>query len=104
MRAGLVGSGMVGEALADRLLELGHDVRMGSRTADGPASRWAQRAGEPASAGDFSDAAAFGELVINATAGANSLDALRHAGERTSRARCCWTWPTPSTPVVVLVR
>lgn len=82
MRVGVVGSGMVGEALADRLLELGHEVRMGSRTADGPALRWAQRAGERASAGDFAEAAEFGELVINATAGANSAEALRQAGEQ----------------------
>ena len=81
MRVAVLGSGMVGVALADRLLELGHEVRMGSRTGNGPAARWAAGAGERASAGDFAAAAQFGELVINATAGARSLDALRQAGE-----------------------
>jgi 8-hydroxy-5-deazaflavin:NADPH oxidoreductase len=81
MRVSVIGSGMVGEAIADRLLELGHEVRMGSRTPEGPAAQWATRARERASAGDFAQAASFGELVVNATAGSRSLDALRQAGE-----------------------
>jgi len=81
MRVGVLGSGMVGRTIASRLLELGHEVRMGSRTTGGPAGQWAADAGESASAGDFADAAAFGELVISATAGASSLDALAQAGE-----------------------
>lgn len=81
MRVGVLGSGMVGRTIASRLLELGHEVRMGSRTTGGPAGQWAADAGESASAGDFAAAAAFGELVVNATAGARSLDALAQAGE-----------------------
>jgi predicted dinucleotide-binding enzyme len=37
-------------------------------------------AGDRASEGTFADAAGFGELVVNATAGAASLDALEAAG------------------------
>jgi 8-hydroxy-5-deazaflavin:NADPH oxidoreductase len=81
MRIALLGSGMVGQAIASRLVELDHEVRMGSRTAGGPAADWAREAGATASAGDFADAAAFGELIVNATAGAVSLAALRQAGE-----------------------
>jgi predicted dinucleotide-binding enzyme len=80
MKIAVLGSGMVGETLAGGLLALGHEVRMGSRTAEGPAARWASSAGARASAGDFAGAARFGELVINATAGARSLDALGAAG------------------------
>ena len=82
MRVGVIGSGMVAKAVADRLLELGHEVRMGSRSADGPGAAWAQAAAAGASAGDFADAAAFGEIVVNATAGAHSLAALTQAGEQ----------------------
>jgi len=82
MRVGVIGSGMVGKAIADRLLELGHEVRMGSRNSDGPAAQWAAQAGDRAAAGDFARAAAFGELVVNATAGSRSLDALHLAGQR----------------------
>jgi 8-hydroxy-5-deazaflavin:NADPH oxidoreductase len=81
MRVAVLGSGMVGQAIASRLVELDHEVRMGSRTAGGPAADWALQAGETASAGDFADAAAFGELIVNATAGAVSLAALQQAGK-----------------------
>jgi len=81
MRVGVLGSGMVGRTIASRLLELGHEVRMGSRTAGGPAAQWAAGAGGSASAGDFAAAATFGELVVSATAGAGSVDALTQAGE-----------------------
>jgi 8-hydroxy-5-deazaflavin:NADPH oxidoreductase len=80
MRVGVLGSGMVGEAIGGRLLELGHEVRMGSRSADGPALQWAQAAGDGASAGDFQDTASFAEVLVNATAGGVSLEALRQAG------------------------
>jgi predicted dinucleotide-binding enzyme len=80
MRVGVLGSGMVGTAIADRLLELDHEVRMGSRSDRGPAAAWAQRSGRKASAGDFAGAARFGEIVINATAGERSLEALEAAG------------------------
>jgi predicted dinucleotide-binding enzyme len=77
MRVGVIGSGMVGEAIADRLLEFGHEVRMGSRTHQGPAAQCALRAGQRAGAGDFARTTTFAELVVNATAGSRSLDALR---------------------------
>ena len=63
-----MGTGMVGRAIAGRLVELGHDVRVGSRTA-----------GEDRV--PFAEAAAHGELLFNCTAGHASLDALAAAGE-----------------------
>jgi 8-hydroxy-5-deazaflavin:NADPH oxidoreductase len=82
MRFGVLGTGTVGRTLAGKLVELGHEVRMGSRQAGNEkAVEWAAEAGERAGEGSFSDAAAFGEVVVNATAGAASLDALRLAGE-----------------------
>lgn len=80
MRIGVLGTGMVGRALATRLVGLGHEVRMGSRAAGNERGEaWAAEAGEPASAGSFAEAAAFGEIVINATAGAGSVDAVTAA-------------------------
>jgi 8-hydroxy-5-deazaflavin:NADPH oxidoreductase len=72
---------MVGRSLGTKLAELGHEVRMGSREAGNEAAvEWAQAAGEGASEGTFADAAEFGEIVINATAGGASLEALGAAG------------------------
>jgi predicted dinucleotide-binding enzyme len=67
MRIGVLGTGMVGRAISGKLAELGHDVRVGSRTAgDGKVV--------------FADAAAHGEIVFNCTAGSASLEALTAAG------------------------
>jgi 8-hydroxy-5-deazaflavin:NADPH oxidoreductase len=81
MKVGVLGTGMVGTTVGSRLVEAGHEVVMGSRTPDNPeATRWSTQNGERAGHGTFSDAAAFGEIVVNATAGAGSLAALEQAG------------------------
>jgi hypothetical protein len=72
---------MVGRGLATKLVGVGHDVKMGSRTADNAnAAEWVGATGAGASQGTFADAAAFGELVFNCTSGDASLAALEAAG------------------------
>jgi predicted dinucleotide-binding enzyme len=67
MRVGILGAGPVGQALATKLRELGHDVSIGTRTPrDGAVS--------------YSEAAGGAELLINATGGTASLEALASAG------------------------
>jgi len=79
MRIGLFGTGTVGQAVGSRLVEVGHDVVMGARDAANPrAAEWAATSG--GRAGTFADAAAHGEVLVNATSGAGSLDALAAAG------------------------
>lgn len=81
MRIGVLGTGMVGQAIGSRLTQLGHDVRMGSREVGNEKARgWAMKAGPHASQGTFADAAAFGEVLFNCTSGAGSLPALKSAG------------------------
>jgi len=81
MKIGVLGTGMVGCTIASKLVALGHDVMMGSRTADNvSATSWAKTVGARGTVGTFADAAAFGELVFNCTRGANSLAALSAAG------------------------
>src|SRR5262245_59170552 len=83
MNIGVMGTGMVGDAIASKLVALGHDVMMGSRESNNPkAVAWAKRLGERAQAGSFEDTARFGELVFNCTNGGNSLEARRAAGEK----------------------
>jgi len=67
MRIAVLGTGTVGRTLAGKLRELGHDVEIGSRS-------------QKDDAVEFADAAGGAELVVNATAGAASLEALRAAG------------------------
>ncbi|HET8593520.1 MAG TPA: NAD(P)-binding domain-containing protein [Solirubrobacterales bacterium] len=81
MRIAVLGTGMVGRTIGGKLVELGHEVTMGSRSADNEdAAGWAEGAGEGAATGTFADAAAGGELVFNCTAGSGSLEALGAAG------------------------
>jgi 8-hydroxy-5-deazaflavin:NADPH oxidoreductase len=81
MKIGILGTGMVGSAVGTKLVQLGHDVKMGSRTATNEkAAAWAQNNGIHASQGTFAGAAAFGEIVFNCTHGIASIKALNLAG------------------------
>jgi predicted dinucleotide-binding enzyme len=88
MKFGVLGSGMVGSTIATKLVSLGHEVKVGSRNAanEKPAA-WVASAGRGASQGSFADAAAFGEIVFNCTAGVGSIDALRSAGASALRGK-----------------
>ena len=78
MNIGVLGTGVVGETIATALTEKGHNVRMGSRTANNEkATAWVKRSNNHATQGDFNDAAAFGEIVFLCLNGAYTLDAVR---------------------------
>ncbi|HEY6950922.1 MAG TPA: NAD(P)-binding domain-containing protein [Bacteroidota bacterium] len=81
MKIGVLGTGMVGSTIATKLVKLGHEVRMGSRTANNAkAAEWVKANGAKASQGTFAQSAAFGEMLFNCTHGMASLEALRQAG------------------------
>jgi predicted dinucleotide-binding enzyme len=81
VRFGVLGTGAVGSTIATKLVALGHEVKMGSRAAGNEkATAWVESAGEGASEGSFANAASFGEIVFNCTAGAHSLAVLEAAG------------------------
>lgn len=82
MKIGIFGTGMVGESIATKLIELGHEVMMGSRDSKNEkAVSWAQKMGDKASNGTFGEAGAFGELLFNCTSGEHSLEALKTVSE-----------------------
>jgi predicted dinucleotide-binding enzyme len=88
MRIAVLGTGVVGRTIATKLVGLGHQVTMGSRTAQNEhAVTWAAEAGEGASFGTFADAALAGELLFNCTAGSASVDALVSAGAEHLRGK-----------------
>jgi predicted dinucleotide-binding enzyme len=67
-KIGVLGSGAVGETLADGFLKYGCTVMRGSRE---PAklADWQKKAGAKASIGTFAETAAFGELIVLAVKG-----------------------------------
>jgi len=80
-KIGVLGTGAVGRTIGKRLIELGYEVKMGSRTSTNEkAVEWVNSNGENASAGTFEDAAQFGEIIFNCTKGEITLEALKMAG------------------------
>jgi predicted dinucleotide-binding enzyme len=93
MRYGILGTGVVGKTIAARLDGMGHEAMVGTRDPEDTLSRtepdqygnppfgaWQQEHPD-VRLGAFGEAAAHGEMVVNATAGAVSLEALEMAGE-----------------------
>ncbi len=82
MKIAILGTGNVGGTIGTRLIELGHEVMMGSRTSNNSKSlAFVAKHEKNASAGTFADAASFGDLIINCTKGEYSIAAIQVAGE-----------------------
>ena len=79
MKMGVIGSGLVGQTLADGFLKHGHEVMRGSRD-PGKLAAWRQGAGGKARTGTFAEAAAFGDVVVLAVKGTAALDAVKTCG------------------------
>ena len=79
MNVGVLGSGTVGQTHGAKLADVGNSVVLGSRE-PGKLAAWADKAGRSASAGTLPEAAAYGELVADATVGMASVSAPRTAG------------------------
>jgi predicted dinucleotide-binding enzyme len=87
-KIGILGTGAVGETVGSKLIELGHQVMMGSRTATNEkALEFVSKHNKNAHAGTFADAAAFGELIFNCTKGLYSLEALELAGKKNLKGK-----------------
>jgi predicted dinucleotide-binding enzyme len=88
MKIAVLGTGKVGETVGAKLVALGHEVRMGSRTASNDkALAWVAKAGDGASTGTFRDAAKFADVVFNCTSGTATLAALELAGADSLRGK-----------------
>ncbi len=92
MKIAVLGTGVVGQALAGRLAELGHEVTVGTRDVGATMARTGpDRMGNPpmrawaaahptAQLATFADATSTAELVVNGTSGTISIAALTAAG------------------------
>jgi predicted dinucleotide-binding enzyme len=96
MKIGIIGSGVVGQTIGAKLVERGEDVVLGTRSPGSLNDKrgfgqslddWLKATGSRARLGTFADAATHGEIVINATSGTVSLEALRLAGEQNLRGK-----------------
>jgi predicted dinucleotide-binding enzyme len=92
MKIGILGTGVVGQTIAEKLIQLGHQVMIGTRHKENTLSKTGKdNFGRPPFAewiknnpqvrfGTYSEAAQFGELLMNATNGNGTLPALESAG------------------------
>jgi predicted dinucleotide-binding enzyme len=93
MKIAVLGTGTVGRAFAEKLITLSHEVMMGTRNVSekleststdfygsAPFGEWHAQ-NQKIKLGTFAQAADFGEIVLNATQGINSINALKGAGE-----------------------
>jgi 8-hydroxy-5-deazaflavin:NADPH oxidoreductase len=96
MKIGIIGSGVVGQTIGAKLVERGEDVVLGTRSPQNVSDKrghgksleeWLKATGNKARVGTFADAAAHGEIVINATSGTGSLEALGLAGEQNLKGK-----------------
>jgi 8-hydroxy-5-deazaflavin:NADPH oxidoreductase len=88
MKIGIIGSGEVGRKLADGLLDLGHQVKIGTRdTSKKEVVEWidkhrkkGDKEAENASVGDFAEAATFGDdLIVLCTSWSGTSNAIKMA-------------------------
>ncbi|HWJ72550.1 MAG TPA: NAD(P)-binding domain-containing protein [Kaistia sp.] len=75
MKFGVLGTGEVGSALSGKLMQLGHDVVIGSRQPGGDKAR-ALGARTGAGIGSYQEAAAHAEWVVNALPGEEAIGIL----------------------------
>jgi predicted dinucleotide-binding enzyme len=83
MKIGVLGSGDVGRKLADGLIEVGYEVKIGTRDpGKTQIVQWVsnhadKRDKQKASAGSFAEAASFGEIVVIATLWDGTANAIK---------------------------
>jgi len=95
MRIAILGTGVVGQTIGTKLVQIGHEVYMGSREPANPrAITWANKENlhkdstqKHALIGTFANAAEFGEVIFNCTLGTASLEALNQAGAANMRGK-----------------
>jgi 8-hydroxy-5-deazaflavin:NADPH oxidoreductase len=93
MKIGIIGSGGVGQALAQDLTALGHQVTIGTRSPEKLAEFVA--ANPTVKIGSFADAAQFGESVMLATHWSGTQNALELAGAAHLAGKVVWDITNP---------
>jgi len=80
MKAGIIGSGIVGQVLARAFALEGYDVMLGTRNPGKPELEKFSAANPSVTIGDFAATAAFGDILVLATGGSVTAEAIQLAG------------------------
>jgi len=79
-KIGIIGSGTVGQTLATGFLKYGYEVMIGSRDLT-KLAEWKSKAAKGGLIGSFEEAAQFGDIIVLATKGTATINALQLAGK-----------------------
>ncbi len=92
MKISVLGTGVVGQIISEKLIQLGHEVAIGTRNVQNtlektnkdnfgrpPFGEW-HKFNKSVKLETYSGAAKFGSLIVNATNGVGSIEALSLAG------------------------
>ena len=79
MKIGILGSGIVGKTLAGGFLKHGYEVMAGSRQPE-KLQDWKAEIGPKLQTGNYSETAAFGDIIVLAVKGTVARDVLKLAG------------------------
>jgi predicted dinucleotide-binding enzyme len=80
MKTGIVGSGVVGQILAKAFASEGHQVKLGTRNTAKEEVVKFKEANPAVAVGSFAETAQFGELLVLATGGSVTEEAIKLAG------------------------
>ena len=86
MKIAVLGSGIVGETLANGLLKYGHEVMRGSRDPN-KLNDWKAKSGAQALTGTFHEAAKFEALIVLAVKGDAAESVIQLAGPENLKAK-----------------
>ncbi len=82
MKIGIIGSGAVGQVLAKAFISEGNDVMLGTRNPSKEEVVQFKNENTDALTGTFEETAKFGEVIVLATKGTVTENAIRMAGEQ----------------------
>lgn len=81
MKVGILGSGDVGKSFAHAFGALGHEVTIGSRSPE-KLSEFVSGEGDRVTSGTFEEAARAGDIIVLATHGVGTAEAIQLAGKQ----------------------
>lgn len=83
-KVGIIGSGLVAQALGSGFLKYGYQVMLGTSNKS-KLAEWQKSAGSGASVGSFADTAKFGEIIVLAVKGTAAKEAIGMLGHSNLR-------------------
>lgn len=78
-KIGIIGSGIVGQTLANGFIKYGYKVMIGTRDVS-KLAEWKKQVGEKGQIGNFKQTASFGDIIVLAVKGTAAKEALEQAG------------------------